>query len=234
MGNYLKHLSQMSSGKTFSRKVDYLRFNIENILSGIKNPTILEIGPGVGEFEYFLNSKNIKDIDIADNDRDVLSYVFNKYKVKNSILIKNPKDVSKKLRNYDIIFLMQVLEHIPVPSFNQFLKTLYSHLNKNGFLIIIVPNANNPLGLTERYADIQHTISFTTQSLRDLSNLVPFRNSEITIKGFEIPPYGIVNLIRKILQKLLHAFLILLMAINGGVFYKTMTPNIMMIVKKTK
>lgn len=224
----------MSSAKTFTRKVEYLKFNIKDFLSGYKNPTVLEIGPGVGEFEFLLNSKRIKDIDIADNDKNVLSYVFKNYKVKNSILIKNPKDITKKLRNYDIIFLMQVLEHIPTSAFKRFLKTLYSHLKKNGILIIIVPNANNPLGLTERYADIQHTTSFTTQSLLDLSNLVPFKNSHITIKGFEIPIYGIVNIIRKILQKFLHTFLILIMAINGGVFYKTMTPNIMMIIKKNK
>ena len=58
------------------------------------------------------------------------------------------------------------------------------------------------------------------------------KNYEIEIKGFEIPVTNGFNITRRILQKILHFILIGLMMINGGVFYTTMTPNIMLTVRK--
>lgn len=234
MSKYLDHLTQMSTEQTLSRKVEYFRYNIGSFLNNLnfKKVKVLEIGPGLGEFESFLNKNKIYDIDIIDNDNSILDYVSGKYKVKNNFLSNDLSKIEKKLRNYDLIFLMQVFEHIPVASFEFVMRILFAHLNKNGYLIIIVPNANNPLGLIERYADLQHTNAFTTQSLKDLVNLANLKNCQIEIKGFEIPNTGIINIMRKILQKVLHFFLLLLMIINGGLFFKVMTPNIMLVVKK--
>lgn len=234
MSKYLDHLTQMSTEQTLSRKVEYFRYNIGSFLNNLnfKKVKVLEIGPGLGEFESFLNKNKIYDIDIIDNDNSILDYVSGKYKVKNNFLSNDLSKIEKKFRNYDLIFLMQVLEHIPVASFESVMRILFAHLNKNGYLIIIVPNANNPLGLIERYADLQHTNAFTTQSLKDLVNLANLKNCQIEIKGFEIPNTGIINIMRKILQKVLHFFLLLLMIINGGLFFKVMTPNIMLVVKK--
>ena len=234
MSQYLKHLTEMSGKETFQRKIDYLEFNTSSFTKSLKNKTskVLEVGPGTGEFEAYLNKKKIYDIDIVDNDKSILNYVSNKFKIKNKILTNDISKINKKLRNYDLIFLMQVLEHIPISQYQKFVKTLFNHLNKEGVMIIIVPNANNPLGLIERYADLQHTSAFTTQSLKDLIDLANLKKYEIAIQGFEIPPFGIVNIIRKFLQKILHLFLLGIMVINGGLFFNILTPNIMLVIKK--
>lgn len=230
MASYLTHLKQMSSSKTFQRKVDYLNFNLGKYLS--RNSAILEVGPGLGEFEYYLNQKQIYDIDILDNDKNIIKLISENYKIKKSILIKSSELPVKKLRTYDLILALQVLEHIPVKSYSDFVKILFSKLKKKGTLIIIVPNANNPLGLTERYADLQHTSSFTTQSLNDLVNAADLKNYQLDVKGYQIPPVDLINIVRIFFQKILHTLLIILMAVNGGVYYKVMTPNIMMVLKK--
>jgi len=192
----------------------------------------LEIGPGVGELEDYLNEKGLRNIDIADNDQGVLDYVSSKYKVKNIYLINSTSSLDKKLKNYDLIVLIQVLEHLPNNTYAAALASLYKHLKPGGILIIAVPNAGNPLGLTERYGDLQHTISFTEQSLKDLLSVSGIENYEYRISGYEIPPYSLLNVARIILQKILHTFLLILMIINGGVFFRIMTPNIMMVISK--
>lgn len=234
MGTYVDHLQQLSTPQTLKRKKDYVDYNLKDYFKkiGFNNIRVLEIGPGLGEFESFLNDKKVFDIDIVDNDRDILDYVSKKYKIKRKLLTKDVLQIAKQLRKYNFIFLMQVLEHLPIDKYHTILKLLYSHLENGGFLVIVVPNANNPLGLTERYGDLQHTGSFTEQSLKDLINISGISNFKMEIRGYEIPPYDPLNILRIILQKILHTILLGLMIINGGIFFKTMTPNIMLVIKK--
>lgn len=234
MSRYIQHLQQLSNPKTFQRKKDYIDYNLKPYFGvvGYKNIKVFEIGPGLGEFESYLNDKGIFDIDIVDNDKSVLDFVSRKYKIKKSLVSKNIPLLNSKLGKYNLIFLMQVFEHLPIEQYKKIILTLFNHLNDNGFLIIVVPNGSNPLGIVERYADLQHNNCFTEQSLKDLVNLVGLKNYEMEIKGYEVPPYDLINVIRKLLQKILHFVLLIIMVINGGVFFKTMTPNIMLIIKK--
>lgn len=240
MNNYVNHLEELSTTETLQRKKNYIDYNLKRYLRetgflnerGVEKLAILEVGPGLGEFESYLNDRRITNIDIVDNDKNILDRISKKYKVRKIHLTKDISLVDKKLNKYNFIFLMQVLEHLPINSYGTTLRLLYNHLNKNGFIVIVVPNANNPLGLTERYGDLQHTGSFTEQSLRDLVNLSGIKDYSIEIKGYEIPPYDLLNILRIILQKILHSILLLIMIINGGIFFKTMTPNITLVIKK--
>ncbi len=236
MSNYVKHLEQLSQPATLKRKKDYIDYNLKGYFEeiGFKKLSVLEIGPGLGEFENYLNENGVFNIDIADNDENILDYVSKKYKINKSYLVKNISSLGKKLGKYNFIFLMQVLEHLPVGKYVAALRLLYKHLERGGFLVIVVPNANNPLGLVERYGDLQHTGTFTEQSLKDLINVSGIKNYSMEIKGYEIPPYDLLNTIRVILQKILHLILLGVMIINGGLFFKTMTPNISLIIKKIK
>lgn len=224
----------MSTPLTFIRKKRYIDYNLKKYFKdiGFRNLEVLEVGPGLGEFEGYLNDNNVDSIDIVDNDQDILSYVARRYRINKSFLAKDPADIDKKLGQYNLIFLMQVLEHLPASQYMNTLKLLYSHLKKNGYLVIVVPNGNNPLGLIERYADLQHTGCFTEPSLRDLVRVSGIKDYKIELRGYEIPPYDLINLIRIFLQKILHFILYLIMIINGGNYFKIMTPNIMLVIKK--
>lgn len=234
MGTYVDHLQQLSTPQTLKRKKDYVEYNLRDCFRkiGFKNIKVLEIGPGLGEFESFLNDKKAFDIDIVDNDKSILDYVSKRYKIKRKLLTKDILQAARQLRKYNIIFLMQVLEHLPIDKYHTILRLLYKCLENGGFLVIVVPNANNPLGLTERYGDLQHTGSFTEQSLKDLINLAGIINFTMEIRGYEIPPFDPLNILRIILQKILHTILLALMIINGGIFFKTMTPNVMLVIRK--
>lgn len=234
MNNYIKHLQELSVPQTLIRKKRYINYNLGSYFKkiGYKDIEALEIGPGLGEFEGYLNDIGIFDADIADNDEYVLDYVSKRYRIGIPFLTNNIAQIDKKLGKYNFILLMQVLEHMPVSEYSKALRILYNHLEKNGYLVVVVPNGNNPLGLIERYADLQHTGCFTEPSLRDLVGLTGIKNYQIEIKGYAIPPYDLINLIRIFLQKILHLILYLIMIINGGNYFKIMTPNIMLIIRR--
>lgn len=88
MGNYVQHLRQLSTSKTFERKKDYVNHNLKNffIRIRVRDIKILEVGPGLGEFESYLNDKKVFDIDIIDNDKSILEYVSKKYKIREKYL----------------------------------------------------------------------------------------------------------------------------------------------------
>jgi SAM-dependent methyltransferase len=233
MADYIKHLKGEYGENTFNRKVDYIKYNFGDMISALpKNAEVLEIGPGMGEMVSYLNNLGITNIDVVDNDRNILKLIKEKYKVKNNYLADDVSRIGKKLGVYDIIVLIQVLEHLPLVKQPDIIKALYARLKKGGYIIIVVPNADNPLGLVERYGDLQHTTSYTNRSLEDLVIESKIKECKIQISGFEIPPYSIINIVRIIFQKILHFFLLLIMMINGGTYFKTMTPNIVLRIKK--
>lgn len=226
-------MEELGQGTAFSRRVGYLNYNFKEYLHGL-NPTsrVLEIGPGTGELLEILNKRKIFSIDIVDNDLAILKYCQSKYKIGNAILSKS-LDLSKSVKSkYDFIVLTQVFEHIPKSSYQNWLKTLHASLNPGGSILITVPNGANPLVGTERYGDLQHENVFTIFSFQELMTFANFKNVQYAIKAFEIPPINVVNLLRIILQKILHGFFILLMIINGGIYQTLMTPNITLVITK--
>jgi len=230
--DYNDRLKSVYSDLTTKRKISYIKYNFENKISKYTNPRVLEIGPGRGEFIEYLKEKGISDIDVMDNDLGVLKYIKNKFRINKAHLEKNI--LKSKLGKYDIIIMVQVLEHIDIGIQAALLKKLFLSLAKGGVLFIVVPNAGNPLGIVERYGDIQHTTSYTEQSLKDLVISSKIKGFKLSLRGFDIPLDGPVNLLRKILQKILHLFLLSLMIINGGTYFKILTPNIIMEITKTK
>lgn len=230
MSNYLTHLHQVYSPQTFSRKIAYLKHNLADLLG--KNMEVLEVGPGMGELESFLNDQNINSIDILDNDKSVLDFIKEKFKIRDQYFAENLVRVDKQLKQYDLIVMIQVLEHIALSQHKETLEVLTKHLKPGGKLIIVVPNGGNPLSIVERYSDIQHTCIFTEQSLKDLVHSLNRDDLTTEVRGFEIPPSTLLNILRRFCQKILHLFLKLLLVINGGVFFNVMTPNIALVVRK--
>src|SRR3989344_4970826 len=105
MSSYIKHLQELSTSKTFARKKDYIDYNLRDYFKevGFKNLKLLEMGPGLGEFASYLNDKGITQLDLIDNDN--------------------------KLGSYNFIFLMQVLEHLPIGAYAEVVRILYKHLD---------------------------------------------------------------------------------------------------------
>lgn len=235
MSDYLTHMGELGASTAFSRRIGYLKYNFRKFLRDLTPKSkVLEIGPGKGELLQLLNDQGVLDIDIIDNDLPILNYCQANFKIKNAIHATK-LDITQSLkRKYDLVVLTQVFEHIPKSSYLNWVRGLYSALSPGGHIIITVPNGANPLVGTERYGDLQHENIFTVFSFRELMTFASLKRASYQIKGFEIPPNSLVNLIRIVLQKILHAIFILLMMINGAIYQTLMTPNITIIISKNK
>lgn len=66
---------------------------------------------------------------------------------------------------FDIVLLLDVLEHISVQSQIQFLSAINSCLKPDAQIVVQVPNGNSMLASKWRYNDYTHTSSFTEHSL---------------------------------------------------------------------
>lgn len=233
--SYLSRLEGLANKESFQRKADYIRYNFGEIIRKLKQNkdiSVLEVGPGRGELIKYLNNCGIDDIDILDADKTIINSLRKNFDIKNGYYSDNIISVRDKLRRYDLIVLIQVMEHLPPQIYFEVIEILYSKIKDNGYILIVVPNAGNPLGMVERYGDLQHRNAFTEQSLKDLLMGSVISNYDFYIKGYLIPPYNLVNVVRIILQKILHLFLLALMVVNGGTYFRIMNPNITLIIKK--
>jgi 2-polyprenyl-3-methyl-5-hydroxy-6-metoxy-1,4-benzoquinol methylase len=226
-------MENIGEGKAFDRRVGYLAYNFAPYMKTLTSMSeVLEIGPGIGEMIHLLNERGVTKIDIIDNDRSVLTYNEKNHSVRRTTL-SHDNDMSKYVKgSYDLIVLTQVFEHIPKSEYIPWVTTLYKALRSGGSIVITVPNGANPLVGTERYGDLQHENVFTVYSFRELMTFAHLKSSSYVIRGFEIPPNSPVNIVRIILQKILHGIFILMMMVNGAIYQTLMTPNISLVITK--
>ena len=169
---------------------------------------------------------------MVDNDEMVLNYIGSIFNIRKKILANQLDEIESLLDSYDVIIATQVLEHITKDKHYAFLKTLYMHLKRGGYIIITAPNMANPFTSFERYGDITHEIGFTDNSFRQLAIKCDIPQTMIEINGFNIPPYTPLNILRIVFQKIFHFIMLILSIINGGGYSMILTPNITLIVKK--
>ena len=126
---------------------------------------ILDYGCGFGLLSYYLR----KRFDcVASVDSSAEQIAIAKSRGLNAAVVAIEEFESwttAHCRCFDVIFLFDVLEHIPVGGQIKFLSLLRSTLSEKGCIFLKVPNANSMLASRWRYIDWTHTCSFTEASL---------------------------------------------------------------------
>ena len=176
-------------------RFEILKKSMKNIgINFDKNYECLDIGCGRNNFA--LNLEEISSFKIDQIDVDQKNFK-NKKKGRGSLFKYDINSKQQNLKNkYDIIFLLDVLEHID--NDNEFLQSCYFHMKKGSFLIINVPSIpelfskyDNAVGHIRRYKK------------RDLKNLLiknEFKISLLHYWGFLLIP---LLFLRKIMMNLL-------------------------------
>lgn len=126
-----------------------LIYIIKKILIQKKPNNILDIGCGDGKLinellKEKLIQNNTNEVIGIDNNNRALAFarIFNDY---NKAKFIQEDIFNYKAKSYDIIILMEVLEHIPTHKLNRLIKVISSLLSSNKYLIISVPSINIPL-----------------------------------------------------------------------------------------
>jgi 2-polyprenyl-3-methyl-5-hydroxy-6-metoxy-1,4-benzoquinol methylase len=135
----------------YSSKLEEVYFdNIFKILKLRKSSLILEIGFGNGSFLGYALQKNMHYEGVEQNEL-LLDWAH-----KRNITTYTSINKIEKNRQYDLIILFDVIEHIKENDVQDFLREMYLHLNSNGSIFLRFPNGASPLALGNQYGDVTH------------------------------------------------------------------------------
>ncbi len=143
------------------------------------------------------------------------------------------QDIMSFLRNkenqFDVIFLMDILEHLRNSDLFDLLNQVSKALKNDGLAIVHVPNAEGVFGMRVRYGDLTHENCFTPQSIRQALGASGFRN----IECLEDKPviHGIRSLLRYILWELLTLPFRLLLITETGTANHILSQNMTVVAK---
>ncbi|MGE5498508.1 MAG: class I SAM-dependent methyltransferase, partial [Syntrophothermus sp.] len=158
------------------------RINYRGYFPENKEAQILDIGPGRGEMLECLKRWGYNNYLGIDLSPDIIEFC--KSLNYNCRLVPDTKEWLKEhKKTYDVITLLDVLEHIPKSETIGFLSAIRESLKDGGMLIIQVPNLESPEGYLTHFADFTHEVGYTEHSLQQVLRLSGF--TDFLIRGFE-------------------------------------------------
>jgi len=174
MNNYFKnhplYIKQLKNIKKTRKNAFYKYKNeIGKTLKHLnKKIKILEIWFWQWNFTYFCKENGFKNytwIDIDDTFIKELKKEFKNYNFLKEDIIK----YLQKNKWFDVIFMSHVFEHLNEKEAGDTVKLIYSALNKWGYRINYMPNADSHLNVwTLRYIDITHKKIYNSNSFEQI------------------------------------------------------------------
>jgi 2-polyprenyl-3-methyl-5-hydroxy-6-metoxy-1,4-benzoquinol methylase len=155
------------------------KYELERFLGAdYKDKSIIDIGCGIGGVLNFLKNKGCTDIFGVDYSEEQVE-VCQKY-VTDKISKADTFDFFKyNSKKYDIIIMLDVLEHFQKNKIIELLKLVYNSLSPNGIVIIRTPNMGSLIASYVRYIDFTHDIGFTPESLSQVLSEAEFTSINI-------------------------------------------------------
>jgi 2-polyprenyl-3-methyl-5-hydroxy-6-metoxy-1,4-benzoquinol methylase len=137
---------------------------------------------------------------------------------------------SSKEKTYDVVFLMDILEHLEKREIFDLLDKANQVLAENGTIVIHVPNGAGIFGMRVRYGDFTHQNAFTSKSMQQILSARNFAN----ITSFEDKPTirGLKSFVRRILWHVLTFLPRLLLIAESGTTKHYLSQNILVTAKK--
>lgn len=149
----------VAAAKLYDRWIGHL---VKQHPSGCK---VLDYGCAFGSLVYYLKThfEDVYGVDASEHQIEVAK----RHGLPVDVLPIGdfPSWCASNTDTFDIIFLFDVLEHIPVSDQIVFMRLLSGTLKESGLIYIKVPNANSLLASRWRYIDWTHLSSFTECSL---------------------------------------------------------------------
>lgn len=169
------------------------------IQSSPKTIHILDLACGAGPYLYYLKKQgyyNLTGVDISEEQVSI-AHSLNL----NEVICKDLFSfLESDIKKYDLVLLMDIIEHLEKPELIDLLDLVRSRLNDNGCLILHVPNAEGIFGMRVRYGDLTHELAFTPMSMRQLLHVTGFSN----VRCYEDKPvpHSMVAIIRRFMWQI--------------------------------
>lgn len=195
-----------------------------------KNAFVLDIGIGRGEMLSCMKNWGYQNYLGVDISPSTVNYC--KSLGLNCLMVGDvTKWLTKRNDSFELITLLDVLEHIKKEETIEFLKALKLSLKEGGILIIQVPNLQAPDGQLHRYNDFTHEVGYVEHSLQQVLKTAGF--NEISFYGFEDSiSRSWKEIIRIILRAFFWKYTRFIRIINGNLNPEILNPVFYAVVKK--
>lgn len=189
---------------------------------------IADLGCGHGALVYCLNAlgyEHVEGIDVS-SEQVSLAHRLGINDVQQGNLLNF---IQSRKTTYDIIFLMDVLEHMTKQEVLDLLGMVREALRDDGRVILHVPNAEGIFGMRVRYGDFTHELCFTPQSIRQVLLASGFDSVSV----YEDKPliHGVKSLVRSLIWKFLTLRERLLLLAETGTAGHILSQNMLVVAK---
>lgn len=213
------------------RSINYFKKIILPHFPQNKKIVVLEIGCGYGRYTKFLSEYGFNSVYGVDISEEQIRYAREKMGLQNVEQADAVTFLENHSTNYDVILLMDVLEHLELNYSIILLQNIYRCLNRGGVFIVQVPNGMSPLA-PSFHGDVTHIRSYSVSSMSQILKMGGFTTYE------HYPTPQLVHSIGSYLRKILWLTFInpgikLYMKVaNGSTFGGIYTNNLLSIAKK--
>lgn len=166
--NYSLHYKKWHSGspEEYIMRLPFYEKLLNKELDKIRKGSLfLDYGCGYGHLVFYLLKKGFS-VQGVDSSLEQVTHAKSANLPVDHVNVDNfPRWCSTNKNKFDVIFLFDVLEHVPALEQIEFLVLLSSTLKSEGVIYIKVPNAHNIIASHWRYLDWTHVSSFSVYSL---------------------------------------------------------------------
>jgi 2-polyprenyl-3-methyl-5-hydroxy-6-metoxy-1,4-benzoquinol methylase len=225
-------LEQSVQKQHFNQQVRYFTREFKNLLPSNKNVKILDIGCGTGSLIKSLNESgynNTVGVDLSE-EQVKMAHVFGVDSVQHGDVKPFLQD---KAGAYDVIFAVDLIEHLGKDELVDFLNLVKAGLSPGGLVIFRTPNMDAPLSAVFAFADFTHEVFLNKSSSKQLLQSCGFQDVSVT-EGIVF----IENPVKEIFRKL--GWAITKVCLKLQLFFTARTwddvvfsPNIVIVGKKS-
>ncbi len=202
----------------------YFRTFILPHIPSNKKSKIMEIGCGYGRYTQLLTQTlGYEDTIGVDISEEQIEYAKKNYQLKNVFKADALEYLKEHSEKYDIIILMDVLEHLELDYAIKLLTTIRESLAPGGKLILQVPNGLSPM-TPIFYGDVTHVRPYSVNSMSQILRMAGFTSFDHAA----LPPlvHGLKSAIHRVLwtvfvNPLVYIFLLLSHGNSVGGIYSS-------------
>lgn len=198
-----------------------------------KDLRILEIGCGNGRFVKYLEDQGYTNAEGIDISQDQITFAREKFALTSVSVQDTLPYLRRKKKKYDVIYLMDVVEHLELEYLVELGRCIHEKLAPGGRLIMQAPNGLAPLS-PNRFSDVTHLRAYTSYSFTQLQKMFGFEK----VHNYELPPFvhGLKSRVRRTAWSLLlkPAIKLYMLLANGDTMDSIYTANILSVGVKGK
>lgn len=241
MKNWKDHLYEnyVSSGQAGGRHYGessisahdfpYFQRIINQHLPANKNVAIADIACGHGALLHCLREAGYTNISGVDVSLEQVNLA-HQFGVREAVCGDMGGFLKDKTGKIDVVFLMDILEHLERGELFELLGLVNLSLKDGGLVVIHVPNGEGLFGMRIRYGDLTHENCFTPKSIQQALGSTGFKD----VESHEDTPviHGLKSLIRYALWNILTIPFRLLLLAETGQAGHVLSQNMLVIAKK--